>query len=101
MVDDGLDGWKKVCTDPPVLILLDINLPTLDGFSILSMLKHSNKTAAIPVVMLTGLDGVHDVEHALSLGADGYLFKDDLFTPQTTETHVQSTVKQFLKTFHQ
>lgn len=98
IAEDGIEGWKKACDDPPpVLILLDVNLPTLDGFSILSLLKHSDRTAAIPVVMLTGLDRLHDVEHAISLGVDGYLFKDDLFTPQTTDVHVQSTIKQFLK----
>lgn len=75
---DGAAGWRKVCTEPPRMVLLDIDLPSLDGFQILSRLKRDRRTAAIPVVMLTHRDNVKSVQRAIDLGADDYLFKDDV-----------------------
>lgn len=77
IVADGAAGWRSACADPPQLILLDIDLPSLDGFQILGRLKRDRATASIRVVMLTHRDNVSSVERALSLGADDYLFKDD------------------------
>jgi DNA-binding response OmpR family regulator len=77
IVSDGAAGWRTACADTPRLILLDIDLPSLDGFQILSRLKRDRITAAIPVVMLTHRDNVSSVQRAIDLGADDYLFKDD------------------------
>jgi DNA-binding response OmpR family regulator len=74
---DGATGWRRACAMPPRMILLDIDLPALDGFQVLSRLKRDRRTLAIPVVMLTHRDNVASVQRALDLGADDYLFKDD------------------------
>jgi DNA-binding response OmpR family regulator len=74
---DGATGWRRACAMPPRMILLDIDLPALDGFQVLSRLKRDRRTGAIPVVMLTHRDNVASVQRALELGADDYLFKDD------------------------
>jgi CheY-like chemotaxis protein len=49
----------------------------MDGFEVLTALKGNPATCHIPVVMLTADDAIDDVERAIALGADGYLFKDD------------------------
>jgi DNA-binding response OmpR family regulator len=77
VVGDGAEGWRRACAVPPRLILLDIGLPTMDGFQVLSRLKRDRRTAGIPVVMLTQRDHIADVQRAIELGADDYLFKDD------------------------
>lgn len=77
VVGDGGEGWRNACSHPPQLILLDIDLPTLDGFQVLARLKRARQTSTIPVVMLTHRDHVASVQRALELGADDYLFKDD------------------------
>jgi DNA-binding response OmpR family regulator len=59
------------------MILLDIDLPSLDGYQVLGRLKRHRRTAPIPVVMLTHRDNVDSVQRAIDLGADDYLFKDD------------------------
>ncbi len=94
---DGSDGWHLACENLPDLILLDVNLPILDGFQVLSMLKHSEKTAHIPVLMLTSMDRLHDVDHAVQLGADGYLFKDDYLFGKEGPRKMIETIDQFLK----
>jgi DNA-binding response OmpR family regulator len=80
VVADGGDGWRAAYADRPRLILLDIDLPTLDGFQILARLKRDRATAAIPIIMLTNREHISNVERAITLGADSYLFKDDAVT---------------------
>ncbi|MCX6788246.1 MAG: response regulator [Candidatus Kaiserbacteria bacterium] len=62
--------------DPkPVVILLDIMMPKLNGFDVLRKIKEDEKLKSIPVIMLTNLAGDSDAEKALSLGAVLYLVK--------------------------
>ena len=59
----------------PRLILLDVGLPRVSGFDILSHLRQHPQTALIPVVMVTASTGEKDLVRGLSLGAEGYLSK--------------------------
>jgi CheY-like chemotaxis protein len=59
----------------PRLVLLDVGLPRVDGFQILSHLRAHPQTKSIPVVMVTGRSGRKDVIRGLMLGADGYVAK--------------------------
>src|SRR5690349_12408190 len=70
VVGDGRLGWQRAYAAPPDLVLLDIDLPTLDGFQVLARLKRARATAAIPVIMLTNREHILQVERALALGAD-------------------------------
>jgi DNA-binding response OmpR family regulator len=74
---DGAEGWRRACDEHPRLILLDIDLPSLNGFQVLARLKRGRATADIPVIMLTHRDHIQNVTRALELGANDYLFKDD------------------------
>jgi DNA-binding response OmpR family regulator len=78
VVADGAAGWQAACDKLPQLILLDVELPTLDGFQVLSRLKRGHATAAIPVIMLTNRDHISSVERAIELGVDDYLPKQDV-----------------------
>ncbi len=59
----------------PALILLDIDLPGLDGLEMLSRLRAQPRLAAVPVVLFTGRSTREDVVRGLTLGADGYIAK--------------------------
>jgi len=72
---DGEEGLKFAKAEDPDLILLDLILPKKDGFEVLKELKADEKMKDIPVIVLTNLEGVGDVEKALSLGAKTYLVK--------------------------
>ena len=72
---DGEEGLKKAKEEKPNLILLDLILPKKDGFEVLKELKADEKLKDIPVIVLTNLEGVGDVEKALELGATTYLVK--------------------------
>ena len=73
---DSRQLQQLIRTPPlPRLILLDVELPQVNGFKILSVLRQHPQTSAIPLVMLTARSENKDLLHALSLGADGYLSK--------------------------
>ena len=72
---DGEEGLKKAKEEKPNLILLDLILPKKDGFEVLKELKADEEMKDIPVIVLTNLEGVGDVEKALTLGATTYLVK--------------------------
>lgn len=72
---DGEVGLRLARTKNPDLILLDLVLPRMDGFGVLKSLKNNADTKDIPVIVLTNLEEVADVERVLSLGATTYLVK--------------------------
>ena len=59
----------------PMLILLDLNLPELDGFQILEMIKKDETTKLIPVIILTTTDNPREVERGYALGCNVYVTK--------------------------
>jgi DNA-binding response OmpR family regulator len=74
---DGELGWELVSKQIPDLVLLDIILPKLDGFEVLAKMKENPKTADVPVIILTNLGDIPDIQKALDLGASTYLVKAD------------------------
>jgi DNA-binding response OmpR family regulator len=72
---DGEEGLETAREEKPNLILLDLILPKKDGFEVLKELKTDEKLKDIPVIVLTNLEGVGDVEKALEIGATTYLVK--------------------------
>ncbi len=72
---DGEKGLVEAKASHPDLILLDLILPKLDGFSVLEKLKADSDTRDIPVIVLTNLETAKDIEKILALGATTYLVK--------------------------
>lgn len=89
---DGETGLKLAQEAKPDLILLDIIMPKLDGFSVLKKLKEDSQLKDIPVVLLTNLGQDEDVKKGNQLGVLGYLVKAN-----TTPAQVVDRVKEFLK----
>ena len=92
IADNGSQGLELAGQEKPDLIMLDIILPQLDGFSVLQELKNNSKTKNTPVVMLTNLGTDEDKAKGEKLGATGYLVKSDL-----TPAQVSKTVKKYIK----
>ena len=72
---DGLEGLKAVEAAKPDIMLVDIMMPRMSGFQLCKKIKANPATRHIPVVMVTALTEVSDVEHATECGADGFLSK--------------------------
>jgi len=73
---DGEEGWDKINSFQPDLILLDLILPKMDGFSLLKKMRENNLTVKMPVVVMTNLSDVGD--RVKSMGAVQCLIKSDL-----------------------
>ena len=74
---DGEVGLRLAKEKKPDLILLDLVLPKLDGFQVLQSLKSNETTRAIPVIVLTNLEQMEDIQKAIDLGAKTYLVKSN------------------------
>ncbi|OIO46283.1 MAG: hypothetical protein AUJ31_02230 [Parcubacteria group bacterium CG1_02_39_15] len=72
---DGEIGLRSAKTKKPDLILLDLILPKINGFDVLKQLKEDPDTKEIPVIVLTNLEGMQDIEKVIGLGATTYLIK--------------------------
>lgn len=72
---DGEEGIKLAKKEKPDIILLDVLMPKVDGFTALKKLKKDPQTKNIPVVLLTNLGQKNDIDKGLKEGAEGYLIK--------------------------
>ena len=71
----GEDGIALAASELPDLVLMDLQLPGIDGMEALRQLRESPRTADIPVVAVTAQAMKHDRERALQAGFDGYVEK--------------------------
>jgi CheY-like chemotaxis protein len=83
---DGPDGLRAVMENPPDLIVLDVKLPTMDGFQVCRRLKRNPATKDIPVIMLTDRASAQDTLSGLQAGADDYIPKDIFATEHLVTT---------------
>lgn len=75
----------------PNLIILDLILPVLDGFGILSIVKKDEKTKDIPVIILSNLGQKEEIERAIALGAVDFMIKVN-FTPEEIVRKIKSII---------
>ena len=87
---DGVAAIKEIASRNPALILMDVNMPRLDGYQLCKLVKKHDSTRHIPVVMLTGKDGMFDRLRGRLVGCSGYIAKP--FVPE----ELVATVEQFL-----
>jgi DNA-binding response OmpR family regulator len=73
--DDGLKALQAARTENPDLILLDVMLPGMDGFTVCRMIKFDRQLKGIPVIILTSRMGEEDEKTAMQVGADAYIVK--------------------------
>lgn len=76
LAEDGVQGLRCVDAVEPDLIVLDVNLPKMDGYQVCYRLKRDENTKHIPVIMLTSNDSSEDALKGLAAGADDYIPKD-------------------------
>ena len=72
---DGEEGLKKLETEIPDIILLDLILPGIGGFEILEKIKKEDKTKKIPVIIISNLGSQEEIQKGLKSGANAYLVK--------------------------
>jgi two-component system cell cycle response regulator len=91
-VFDGSQVLDAVAENRPDLVVLDINMPQLDGFEVLTALKNGDTTRDIPVVMLTARQQEADILRGFSLGADDYVTKP--FNPLELVARIKRSLRK-------
>jgi len=87
--EDGLTALDLATAHPPDLLILDVMLPSKDGFSVLQELR---KTSSVPVILLTARAEETDRVLGLELGADDYVVKP--FSPRELSARVRSVLRR-------
>lgn len=89
----GTAGLKMAQKELPDFILLDLNLPEMDGFEVLKNLKEDANTKNIPVLILTNFSQKEHIDKCLGLGAEDYLIKAH-FVPSEVVAKIKSILNK-------
>ena len=93
--DDGKTGLEKALTKSYALILLDVMLPSIDGFTICNKIRERDKNQ--PIIMLTAKSSEQDIITGLTLGADDYIAKP--FSVRELVLRVNTVLKRSLQQY--
>ena len=91
---DGPEALNIIRDNTPDLILLDVMMPTMSGFEVCKRLKNDPATGHIPVIMVTALNEMGDIERAIDAGTDDFLSKP------VNKLELLTRVKTMLKLKH-
>lgn len=75
LASDGEEALREIESSPPDLVLLDLVLPRLSGYEVLSRVRANPALAKVPVIVLTNKGEPEDIKRGMELGADDYLIK--------------------------
>lgn len=89
---DGQEALDRVQSDAPDLVLLDIMMPVMDGFEVLSRLKAEPSTRDIPVIVISASNSLQSVVKGIQLGAEDYLPKP--FEPTLLHARISSSLEK-------
>jgi DNA-binding response OmpR family regulator len=73
--EDGYDALEKIAEELPDLVILDVMMPGMDGFTVCRAVRESDRTARLPVIMLSAKTDLESVNRGLRAGANKYLTK--------------------------
>ena len=90
---EGEEGLRKIYSELPDLIILDLMLPKKSGFDILKEIKADPKVKDIPVLILSNLAQEKEIEDGMALGAEGYIVKSNVSIQQVIEK-IKETLKK-------
>lgn len=94
MAHDGQAALDCVAAEQPDLILLDIMMPKMSGYEVCQRLKEDQATCDIPIIMVTALNEMGDIEKAVNAGADDFL------TKPVNQLELRTRVRSLLRVRH-
>lgn len=88
--EDGYDALEKVQQNLPDIILLDVMMPGMDGFSVCEELRQRKETATLPIIMLSAKTDLDSINKGMRIGATKYLTKP--ISPEDLTRHVKEAL---------
>jgi len=92
VAEDGIEALEKIKADLPDVIITDLMMPNMDGLELLRRLRSDEKTASLPIVMLTAKTTIESQLQGLEQGADDYITKP--FSPAFIKVKVHNLLQQ-------
>jgi CheY-like chemotaxis protein len=71
----------------PNLFVVDVLMPDMNGFELCERIRHIPHTANVPIIILTALNSIKSRQHAIEVGANAFVAKEDLSSDLTLEIH--------------
>ena len=72
---NGIEGFAKAKQEEPALIVLDVMMPEVDGYTVAQRIRQCSEISETPIIMLTALSGLNDKVNGFNIGVDDYLTK--------------------------
>lgn len=91
--EDGFDALDKVRKNRPDVVLLDVMMPGMDGFTVCERIRSEVATAELPIIMLSAKTDLDSINKGLRAGATVYLTKP--ISPEELTQHVKDALIQF------
>jgi signal transduction histidine kinase len=98
---NGTMALRSAQSEPPALILLDINMPDIDGYEVCRQLKASEETRNIPIIFISALDDSLDKVKAFQVGGVDYITKPFRVEEMLIRIETQLKVQRFTQTLEQ
>lgn len=89
--EDGYDALEKVRKNRPDIILLDVMMPGMDGFTVCEKLRSNSETSSLPIIMLSAKTDLDSINKGLRAGATVYLTKP--ISPEDLTRHVREVLE--------
>ena len=89
---DGIKGFALCKQELPSLVILDVMMPEVDGFTVAQRIRLNDETSQIPILMLTALSQINDKVNGFNIGVDDYLVKP--FEMEELKVRVRSLLKR-------
>ena len=90
--NDGITGFAMCKQELPSLVILDVMMPEVDGFTVAQRIRKNDSTKHIPILMLTALSQVSDKVNGFNIGVDDYLVKP--FEMEELQVRVRALLKR-------
>ncbi|OUC13245.1 MAG: hypothetical protein B0A82_18315 [Alkalinema sp. CACIAM 70d] len=90
---DGPTGLQLAQQQQPDMVLCDVHMPEVDGFTVLHQMRQNPDTSALPFIFLTARTTKADLRRGMELGADDYLFKP--FTPEELFAAISARLNKY------
>lgn len=88
--ENGFDALEKVQLNQPDIVLLDVMMPGMDGFTVCEKLRHDQHTSELPIIMLSAKSDLDSINKGLRVGATKYLTKP--ISPEDLTRHVREVL---------
>ena len=89
---DGIEGFALTKQELPNLVLLDVMMPNVDGYTVAQRIRQCEQTKNIPIIMLTALSEIQDKGKGFDIGVDDYLVKP--FDIEELKMRVKAVLKR-------